>query len=397
MSKSHQQIISHQFSYPILFNRDIFCIQNDILAEVIEYNENETRIICFMDSELPKHFPDLSENIEHYIEEKRPKAQLVALPIIIQGGEECKNDSEVLNQLYQALIDNHICRHSYILAVGGGAFLDLIGYAAATAHRGIRLIRVPTTVLSQNDSGVGVKNSINFQGKKNFLGTFAPPHSVVIDADFLVSLSDRDWCAGMAEALKVALINDSQFFKFLEAQCEQLASRETQAMEELIESCALIHANHISSGGDPFECGSSRPLDFGHWAAHKLEELSHFELKHGEAVALGISLDASYSHFTGHLSLSDLQRILKLIQGLNLQIFHPLMWSQGYECDFGEGLWLGLDEFREHLGGTLTLTMLGGIGRSFEIHEVDAKLFKKSLAFLKEFSIQINPSRHSLY
>ena len=118
--------------------------------------------------------------------------------------------------VHRAIHEYGIDRHAYVLAVGGGALLDMVGYAAATAHRGVRLVRVPTTVLSQNDSGIGVKNSVNAFGKKNFLGTFAPPFAVFNDFTFLTTLSDRDWRAGISEAIKVALLKDATFFAFLE-------------------------------------------------------------------------------------------------------------------------------------------------------------------------------------
>src|SRR5690606_2130347 len=167
-----------------------------------------------------------------------------------------------------AINDNRICRHSFVIAIGGGAVIDMVGYAAAIAHRGVKLIRIPTTVLSQNDSAVGVKNSINIFGKKNFLGTFAPPYAIINDHFFLTTLEQRDWISGIAEAIKVALIKDDVFFADIEKNCEKLRDREMEAMQYLIYRCAEMHMQHIAKGGEPFESGSSRQLEFGHWAAH---------------------------------------------------------------------------------------------------------------------------------
>src|SRR5690606_26760740 len=169
-----------------------------------------------------------------------------------------------------------IDRHSSIMAIGGGAVLDAVGYAAAVAHRGIRHLRVPTTVLSQNDSGMGVKNGINYRGKKNFLGTFSPPVAVFNDNLFLLTLGDREWVSGISEAGMVALIKDAAFFDWIEAHAERLRSSDSEAMDYLMFGGAELHLQHIA-GADPFEFGSSRPLDFGHWSAHKLEQLSRFE------------------------------------------------------------------------------------------------------------------------
>ena len=221
---------------------------------------------------------------------------LVCPPLLIDGGERAKNDMTNVEMIQGAIHEYGICRHSYVMVIGGGAAIDVVGYAAATAHRGVRLIRVPTTVLSQNDSGIGVKNSVNAFGKKNFLGTFAPPVVVLNDADFLMTLPDRDWRSGISEAIKVALLKDVEFFNFIEKKADRLVDRDMQAMHWLIYRCAQLHIDHIATSGDPFEFGSSRPLDFGHWAAHKLERLSHYTLRHGEAVAIGMALDSTYSY-----------------------------------------------------------------------------------------------------
>ena len=177
--------------------------------------------------------------------------------------------------------------HSYLVAVGGGAVLDAAGVAAASAHRGMRLIRVPTTVLSQDDSAMGVKNGINAFGKKNYLGTFAPPFAVINDSSFLSTLSDRDWRGGATEAVKAALIRDPDLFELLEHHAPALRDRDLAAMVQVIRRSAKLHLQHIATGGDPFEHGSSRPLDFGHWAAHQLEQATNNRLGHGEAVAAG--------------------------------------------------------------------------------------------------------------
>jgi 3-dehydroquinate synthase len=276
-----------------------------------------------------------------------------------------------------------ICRHSYVLAIGGGAVLDMVGYAAATAHRGVRLIRVPTTVLSQNDAGIGVKNGFNAFGKKNFLGTFAPPVAVLDDAQFLTTLTLRDWRSGISEAIKVALLEDSEFFGWIEREAARLVARDMQAMSDLIYRCAQLHLEHIATSGDPFEFGSSRPLDFGHWSAHKLEQLSGYTLRHGEAVALGIALDSTYAHLQGFLPEQDWQRILKLFSALGLRVY-----SQEFDLldqDGTRSVFAGLQEFREHLGGQLTLALLAGIGRGIEVHEMDEMALVKSITLLAEY------------
>ena len=254
--------------------------------------------------------------------------------------------------------------------------LDAAGYAAATAHRGVRLIRMPTTVLAQNDAGIGVKNSVNAFGRKNFLGTFAPPFAVINDAAFLETLPARDTRAGIAEAVKVALIRDRDFFDFLYKERDQLGRFAPAATEAMIKRCAELHLEHIAGAGDPFESGSSRPLDFGHWVAHKLEELSHSELRHGEAVAIGIALDSLYSHHLGRLGELDLYRILTLLEALGFSLYHPALSWLDVERALGD--------FREHLGGELSIPLLEGIGCKIEAHEIDVALMKQCIAQLAE-------------
>ncbi len=206
-------------------------------------------------------------------------------------------------RLQQRLVSLGVDRHAFVVGIGGGALLDPVGYAAASTHRGVRLVRVPTTVLAQNDSGVGVKNGVNAFGVKNFLGTFAPPFAVLNDSRFLRTLPPRDTIAGMAEAVKVALIRDAAFFALARGATPRAgAVRARRPWRTMIRRCAELHMRHIAQGGDPFETGSARPLDFGHWAAHKLESADRHELRHGEAVAIGLALDTRYSALAGMLS-----------------------------------------------------------------------------------------------
>jgi 3-dehydroquinate synthase len=276
----------------------------------------------------------------------------------------------------------HIDRHSYIIAVGGGALLDMVGLAAATAHRGLRHVRIPTTTLSQDDSGVGVKNGINAFGKKNFIGSFAPPFAVINDFQLLVSLSPRDKRAGYIEAVKVALIRDAEFFEAIEKDAEKLSGFEPQAMRRLIYRCAELHVNHIATSGDPFEFGSARPLDFGHWAAHKLESLSRHMLRHGEAVAIGMALDSRYSVEAGLLAEADLDRIVSLLDALGLELWHEALDRR--DADGKPAGLPGLREFREHLGGELTVTLLRGIGQKVEVHAMDEARVERAIDWLRE-------------
>jgi 3-dehydroquinate synthase len=309
--------------------------------------------------------------------------KLMAPPLELPGGERVKNEWRYVLEALRTIQEALICRHSYVVVIGGGAVLDVVGFAAAIAHRGVRLIRIPTTVLSQDDSAIGVKNGINAFEKKNYLGTFAPPFAVINDSRFLTTLSDRDWRSGISEAIKVALIRDASFFEFIEAHAAPLKQRDLPAMERLVRRSAELHYAHITSSGDPFELGSSRPLDFGHWAAHKLEQVSDYQLKHGEAVAIGIALDTTYARLCGFLPEADWRRVLNTLVGVGLPIYTPEL-SQHLDKDSdSRNVLRGLTEFQEHLGGRLTVMLLNGIGRAFDVHEIRRDVMIKSIDILR--------------
>lgn len=370
-----EQTFSVPFRYPVCFTEDLFDPKNAILVDVLR-GERVPKVLFVIDSGVADSHPELIRQIKTYSETYQEVFTLAAEPMIVIGGEACKNDENLYQKIVEATHLYSIDRHSYIAVIGGGAVLDMVGFAAAISHRGIRLIRIPTTVLSQNDSAVGVKNSINAFGKKNYLGTFTPPNAVLNDFNFLKTLDDRDWRAGISEAIKVALIKDLSFFEWLEANAEGLAKREMTPMKEHIIRSAQMHMDHIS-GKDPFEFGSSRPLDFGHWAAHKLEKLSDFRVRHGEAVAIGIALDSTYSFVQGRISEDDLNRIIRLMKTLGFELFAPELQ--------GENLIRGLKEFQEHLGGQLTIMLLEKLGKGIEVHEMDEELIHRSVDLLQSF------------
>ena len=379
------QTVNVTFRYPVHFTEGLFSQGNPLLADTLTDNtvKEIKRILFVVDEGVVECHPRLLDDIQNYCA-RRGRLELTAAPLVVQGGEATKNTPANVEAVQRAVHEHGIDRHAYVVVIGGGAVIDMVGYAAATSHRGVRLVRVPTTVLSQNDSAVGVKNSVNAFGKKNFLGTFAPPFAVLNDLNFLVTLDKRDWLGGVSEAVKVALLKDEQFFAFLEQSANLLVERDMKAMEHTVYRCAELHLHHIATSGDPFEFGSSRPLDFGHWAAHKLEAMTHYTLRHGEAVAVGIALDSTYAYLQGMLSKASWQRILDLFNALQLATYTP-------ELSDTESVIRGLNEFREHLGGRLTIMLLEGIGQGVEVHEIDTDILSRSIDLLKEHS-QKGPS-----
>lgn len=377
-----QQSFDIKFEYKVHFTHELFDVSNKLLKNFFTGNKIKginQKILFVVDQGVTDAHPNLLKKITEYFT-TFSEVTVAEKVIVIPGGETAKNDVNFLLRIVDAVNEYGIDRHSYLAAIGGGSVLDLAGFAAAISHRGIKHIRIPTTVLSQNDSGVGVKNGINYKGKKNFLGSFSPPVAVFNDDRFLTTLSDRDWRSGISEAVKVALIKDADFFAWIEVHAFQLNKRDLNAMKSLISRCADLHMEHIRSG-DPFETGSSRPLDFGHWSAHKLEQLTNFEVLHGEAVAMGIALDSMYSGLIGNLTEDEVNRIVSSLQNVGFEITHPLMEVK----DEKSPVLLGLQEFREHLGGRLTITLLTAIGKGKEVHEIDWKMMKEASRKLKLF------------
>lgn len=376
----------HDFSIPVVhqhcvvFTRGAFAATNRELAGLLAEGGGRRALVLLEDT-VAAAWPALKNDIRSYFSDL--PVELTGVHVL-PGGESAKAGDHRVREVWQIIADAHLDRHSYLLVIGGGALLDAAGFAAATAHRGVRLIRFPTTTLAQDDSGVGVKCAINAFGKKNWIGAFAVPFAVINDFTFLYSQPEETRRAGLIEAVKVALVKDREFFEWIEANLEALAALEPATLEACVERSAMLHLRHIAEGGDPFETGSSRPLDFGHWAAHKLESLSDYALCHGRAVAVGVALDTLYAARAGLAAPGVAERVLAVLHGLGLEIYDPAMETRDAA---GRHLLLdGLDEFREHLGGKLTVLMLREIGRGEDVHHLDGEIIGRCVDELRDRS-----------
>jgi len=390
MNRIIHQELAVTYQYPVVFTHGLFHPTNGVLREIldpaIEHHPNPGMVVV-IDDAVAVSFPHLADQVTAYLHDHIPRLRMSAAPCIVRGGESLKSNRPEVDRLVRLMADAQLDRHSFVLAIGGGAVLDGVGFAASLIHRGLRLIRVPTTVLSQNDGGVGVKTAINDPAGKNFIGTFAPPFAVMNDFDLLISLPDEHWRSGIAEAFKVALIKDAGFFDWLCAHALELAARDMNAMEELVFRCAELHLTHIRTSGDPFEMGQARPLDFGHWSAHQLEAMTGYAVGHGQAVAIGIMLDTLYAV---HQSWLDAAVADRLFTGLVQSGF--VLWHDSLTKHDTAGQLMvlaGLDRFREHLGGMLCVTMPNGVGRSMEISEMDHSVITASLVKLRERALAV--------
>ncbi len=374
----HDFDIPITFKHRVIFTRDAFAADNSALANVL-IEGGGRRVLVFIENTVAASWKNLPDHIQSYFEKLDFDFRGVR---IFAGGEACKADESLVREVWREIDTSHIDRHSYVIAIGGGAFLDAVGYAVATAHRGLRLVRFPTTTLSQDDSGVGVKNAINAFGKKNWIGTFSVPFAVINDFKLLESQDPESSISGLIEAIKVALVKDGEFFQWIEANVTALSQLDREPFEECIKRSALLHARHIALGGDPFETGSSRPLDFGHWAAHKMEALTNYELSHAEAVAVGLALDTIYSQKIGFLSEENAERIINVLINLGLKTYHPALdWA---DAKGNRRVLAGLDEFREHLGGELTVLLLSDLGKGVDVHEFNTTILEQSIEQLRE-------------
>jgi 3-dehydroquinate synthase len=378
-----RQTVRPEFRQVVRFTRGALRVDNAALAAAFAREGGRAaRVLAVVDGGAARAQPGMIADIKNYFAAHAGRAELVAAPMVVPGGEAAKNDWRLVEKLWAALERHGMSRQSYVLVIGGGAVLDLAGFAAGTAHRGVRLVRLPTTSLSQADGGVGVKNGVNYFGKKNWVGTFAVPAAVINDLDFLKTQTPAAARGGVVEAFKVGLIREARLATLVERNARKLARRAGGVYERVIEESARVHLRHIARGGDPFEQGTGRPLDFGHWLAHKLEQMSDFRVGHGDAVAVGVAVDARYAAACGWVPAAVARRVVQTLERLG--------------CDTGDGkinplvgrllkrrgkngeleVMAGLEEFRQHLGGALTLTLLRGWGRAEETSAVDAALMK---------------------
>jgi len=371
-----------QVAWPlrVFFTENAFAPDNSTLRDALADGVPHKVFVVLEDS-LSQALPGLAVQIENYFAAFAQQLPLVRPPLFVSGGEPAKNSITLVTHLLEQFHRHHLDRQSYLIAIGGGALLDVAGFAAATCHRGVRLVRLPTTTLSQADSGLGLKNSLNAFGQKNYIGTFAPPFAVINDFNLLATLNPRDKRSGYAEAVKIACLRDANFFAELERTADRLVAFEPDAMKRLIHRSAELNLDHLTTGGDPFETGSARALDFGHWAAHKLEELSRFHITHGEAVAIGMALDVIYARDSGLLAAAAAGRILTLLERLGFSLFADELLNA--DDTNHPALLAGLEEYREHQGGELAITLLAEIGRGVEVHEINSRGLAAAVAELR--------------
>jgi 3-dehydroquinate synthase len=293
--------------------------------------------------------------------------------IIIAEGEAHKTLADI-TQLFSLLQAQGCEKNSTLIAFGGGIVGDMTGFAAACYHRGIAYLQVPTTLIAQADAALGGKTGVNLNGFKNSVGAIYQPRCVIIDPQFLLTLTDEDYLSGLAEVVKYGLIQDAAFFTWLEAHVEPILARDMNVMLHAVSQCARMKCDIVAL--DEHDQGVRRLLNFGHTFGHALEKyyLNTAPIKHGQAVAIGMRLAAWLSCHKGLLTHSTLQRILNLLERLNLsgsltplpdpQIFFELMQAD-----------------KKVLSGKIEFILLRDIGQAFRTADVTLN----DIAFVSEF------------
>src|SRR5262245_7304726 len=242
--------------------------------------------------------------------------------LVVEAGEPSKS-SDVAAELWERMLDEGSDRKTVVVALGGGVVGDLAGFIAATFARGLRLIQIPTTLLAQVDSSVGGKVGINLPGAKNMVGAFWQPRGVLIDVAVLASLPDREYRAGLAEVVKYGVIQDADFFAYLESNIESINARDPGVLTHIVDRCCRLKADVVEKD-EREETGLRAILNYGHTFCHAFEAAAEYEtLLHGEGVAIGMMYAARLAQRLGRVDAAFVTRQQKLLESLGLPLAVP--------------------------------------------------------------------------
>jgi 3-dehydroquinate synthase len=293
-----------------------------------------------------------------------------AILFIVPDGEHQK-DMSVLERIWQSMGESGITRSDALIAIGGGASTDLGGFAAATWLRGITWHAIPTTLAAMVDASVGGKTGINSQAGKNLIGSFHSPAGVHIDLRFLKTLSDRDFAAGLAEVVKVGFIQDAEILNILQGQGGISQAREVA--EDLIYRSLVVKADVVSQ--DFQESKLREILNYGHTFGHAVEKLGHYEIRHGEAVSIGLVFAAELSGKLLGLKNEDIELHRSLLQKFNLPTSTKLPFAPLLEL---------MRSDKKARGSSLRFIGLNGIASPHWLEDVTSDVLERTYERIAE-------------
>ncbi|NTF59381.1 sedoheptulose 7-phosphate cyclase [Agrobacterium rhizogenes] len=341
-----------QVSVPIFLSDNMFENGQSLLGQICPGNRRlvvvDRKVNQLYGDSILKHMEDLKFEVEIHI---------------ISAGEQNKSVSEVL-RLIDAMDDFKISRRSdAIIAFGGGVVLDIVGLAANLFRRGVPSIRVPTTLMAQIDAGIGVKTGINYSNKKNHLGTYYAPSSVIIDRTFLRSLSDREIRNGLAEILKIALVKDAALFALLQKTADRIVDHRLQGAADFDEIFdRSIRGMLEELNPNLWEYHLERVVDYGHTFSPAIEMAALPSLLHGEAVAIDMALSLSLAFGRDLMNFEEMKGALAIFSALDLPAFHPLLQSKF--------LFDALEDTALHRGNLQRTPLTAGIGKCVFVNDI---------------------------
>lgn len=343
-------------SYPIY-------IDSGIIANAGLYQQhirgNNVLIVC--DDNTARHYlPAMESLLSNYH----------CVSVTLPAGEAHKN-LDTVNRIYDALMENRFDRNSTLIALGGGVVGDICGFAAATFQRGVNFIQVPTTLLAQVDSSVGGKTGVNHALGKNMIGAFHQPACVIADMDTLKSLPDRELRAGLAEVIKYGLIDDAEFYHWVDDNLTELLALNTEKLAFTVTRCCANKARIVAA--DEREAGQRALLNLGHTFGHAIETATGYgNWLHGEAIAAGMCMAARFSADSGHLANEVVYAIANLFErtGLPNQPPADMTSEQFIELMYRD------KKMRDNV---LTLVLMNDVGASFLSSTFDTELLRKTL------------------
>ncbi len=360
----HNVFIERDFCIDAHKKDSRFIVGHDLLEHAVELDPvlRSSNVVLIVDEKLCSAAQALQRGIGLGTCQK----------IIPIGASEGEKSLETAQQLWQLFFEARVDRGSLIVALGGGMLCDLVGFAASLFHRGISVVYFPSTLLAMADAALGGKTAVNFGGAKNILGTYKLPHLVVCDLSLLATLAPREISAGYAEIIKIALMRDANFFTLLE-QASGLEIGRPEKIAEIVGRAAELKLEIVAR--DFEEKGERRVLNFGHTVGHAFEACAlqrGLDLKHGEAVALGMVVETAISAALGNCDSALVPRIINCLKSYSL----PTRTALAREP---EVIWSLIGHDKKMSAGQLRWTLPLGVGSSIERTDIHYSVFAQAL------------------